>query len=319
VVLIMFQKNSEQVSQVRFDLQFFAEPGGEPASPPMTEGNQNVVSPGTTSQAINSPDVTSGQVQTGQTPEQQLQAALSGMSAAQREKAAWEKTAREYGFNSVDEAKAAFQSHQEYQALKSNPLPTIVEILKSNPMQAAQIYGQIFNNQQPQASPYENITTYDEFGNAIIPEAVKAVDQKYNPRLTAVENFIQRQYESGIQTRENARISEFASKYPNAGITPEAVWGKVREIGIPLSTIDQQPWVVDGIITQIMGGLGKSIENLAGPIGEQKVKNYQQQVLSNATSTAQVTPTGGTVAATSKIPLQGSDQIKRRCTEWLIQ
>ena len=286
----MFQNKTEQVSQVRFDLQFFAEPGGEPASPPATDPSQNVATPDTTSQATGSPDVTGSQSTQRTVTWDEHQAAIKGMNEAQRKAAELEKRAAYADQIDSDPITAVKQF------LSQNP-DALTALLRENPMQTAQIMGQVFNNQQPQASPYENITTYDEFGNAIIPEAVKAVDQKYNPRLTAVENFIQRQYEDGIKARENGRIPEAIR---------DTVWNAVKQIGIPMQTIEAQPWLIDGLIIQASGGREKYEEQIYAQRQTKKVN----QVIDNHNSTVNLIPNGSVAAVQTNTNMSWNDRKK---------
>jgi membrane-associated HD superfamily phosphohydrolase len=279
------------------------------------EGSQNVSQPDTTSQATTAPDVTGRQSQTGQTPEQQLQAALSGMGAAQREKAEWLNVAKEYGFNSAAEAKQAFETYRAVndpnQAgimvknyLAQNP-DALTTLLRENPMQAAQIMGQVFNNQQPQASPYENITTYDEFGNVVVKQstdaAVKQVTQQYDPRLTAVENFIKQQHESQVKTQLNPKIPEAVR---------ESVWNEVKKIGIPMATIEAQPWLIDGLVVQLSGGREKYEESIRTAAAAETAKKVTDKVIQN-NNVASLTPGGGVSVSEINGPITDPDARRR--------
>ncbi len=281
----MFKNESEQAKGINFDLQFFAEPGEDPGTPPNNEPAVNTAPPVNASKAVISPDTTVGQ--TAQQPvnyEQQYNAAIKGMNEAQRERAEWANIAKEYGFNSPEEAKQAFVSHQEYQALLNNPFPAILETLKNNPMQAAQIFGQVFNNQQPQTDPYAKYAEYDN-----MPDLVKTIQSDILGQVEKIvqpiqQNF-QSQYEAGVKNRENARIPE-ASR--------EAVWNEVKRIGIPMATIDAQPWIIDGLIIQLSGGREKYEESIRTAATAATVQKVTDKITQN-NNVATVSPSGSQV------------------------
>ena len=316
-------QNMEQAKRF-FDLQFHSEePGAESGTPPAmgseTQGSQNA---GTLGQAVTS----SGGTNQSTNNQPQVvdwnthQAAIKGMNEAQRIKAEWEKTAKEYGFNSVEDAKQAFQT---YKVLNENPIALAKEyfsqrpddlaaLLRENPMQAAQLFGQVFDNGQvPNTDPYAK---YGDIDN--IPDLVKAIEadtaikfekmieNKLGPVVQPIQQQFQTQYEERIKTRENARIPE--------GVQ-QAVWDKVREIGVPFNLIEKQPWLIDGLIIEASGGLDKYGENLKNS----GITNYKQQVQSNAQSTAQLTPVGGIPAVDGNEPIMNADKLNQKAHEML--
>lgn len=190
----------------------------------------------------------------------------------------------------------------------------LLELLRENPMQAAQIMGQVFNNgQAPNANPYAKYADYDN-----IPDLLKAYDadnmskfeklleSRLGPVVQPIQQQFQAQRETAIKSQANGRIDEFIKAYPQAGITQEAVWETVKKIGVPLSTIETQPWLIDSLMIESIGGQNE----FAKRISNQSVQQYQKQVQSNATSTAQLTPTGGIPAVMGNVPSQDAGKIK---------
>jgi hypothetical protein len=165
--------------------------------------------------------------------------------------------------------------------------------------------GQVFNNQQPQASPYENITTYDEFGNVVVKQstdaAVKQVTQQYDPRLTAVENFIKQQHESQVKTQLNPKIPEAVR---------ESVWNEVKKIGIPMATIEAQPWLIDGLVVQLSGGREKYEESIRTAAAAETAKKVTDKVIQN-NNVASLTPGGGVSVSEINGPITDPDARRR--------
>jgi hypothetical protein len=284
LVFKMLKSKMEQVEGFKFDLQFFGDEGpgvGSGTPPAMNDGSQNVgATP--TGQAGTPPSGT-GQPANGQPQTvdwETHQAAIRGMNDAQRVKAAWEKTAAEYGFNSVEEAKRAFEVYKAVNdpnqagALVKNYLTqnpdVLTALLRENPMQAAQIMGQVFNGQQTQADPFENVSTWGE-----------AFEVK-----------------SGV----DSKIQGFIEKNPDSGVTQEAVWNKVKEIGIPMQTLKMQPWLIQGLIMETMGGEDKYAEYIAKKASSATAQNLTQKVLDN-NSVAPLTPGGGVSVRVAEDPI----------------
>lgn len=303
----MFENKMEQVDRINFNLQLFADegPGGDLGTPPATAGDANVGSAGDANvgQAVNTPPNGSNQPTNQQTPEQQLQAAIQGMNTAQRERSEWVNVAKEHGFNTAEDAKAAFQA---YQAMQTQPTQLIENYFSKNPAALQEIlrknFGQVFGGQEPQpASPYGDVADYDEFGNRVEKRSseatLKQVAQQYDPRLSRVENFINQQYENGIKTKENARIPQEVQ---------ETVWSKVKEIGIPFTTIESQPWLIDGLVVNAMGGREKYEESIRTATATQTAQKLTQKVTQN-NNVAPLTPGGGVIVSEANVPITDQD------------
>lgn len=328
----MKKQNMEQAERF-FDLQFHSdEPGAGSGSPPAVGNDTQVTQIAgdqTTGQAVTPPSGGNQPANQGQSLEQQLQAAIKGMNEAQRERAAWLNVAKEYGFNSAEEAKQAFEI---YKMINQDPLPlakqyfsqnpdALATLLRENPMQAAQLFGQVFNGgQAPNSDPYAK---YEGIDN--IPELVKAIQtdtinqvkemlkQELGQTVRPIQQTLQAQKEAEIRSKANNRIDEFIKTYPQAGITKEKVWETVQKIGVPLTTIEAQPWLIDGIMMESIGGRDEFIKR----ISTQSVQQYQQQVQSNATSTAQLTPSGGIPAVEGNEPILDMNKLNRIAHERL--
>lgn len=285
------------------------EPGGGAGTPPVTEGSQVNVSPVTPSQAPITPDVTGGQDQKGQTPEQQLQAALSGMGVAQREKAEWVNIAKEYGFNSAAEAKRAFETYKAVndpaQAgvmvknyLTQNP-DALTGLLRENPMQAAQLFGQVFNNQQPAADPFEGVSTYSELAQVLKQQLIGELKNEIMPVIQPIQQTQQTQHEAQVKAQLNPKIPEAVR---------EQVWSEVKRIGIPMTTIESQPWLIDGLVVQLSGGREKYEESIRSAATTQVVQKVNEKVIQN-NNVASLTPGGGVPVTEARVPI--TDQNKR--------
>jgi hypothetical protein len=285
-------------------------PGGGTGNPPATEGSQNV-GIDTNTQANQPANVsnqpTSNQPQTVDYAAHQ--AAIREMNAKQQEVAAWRKA----GFNSPEEAAQVLQKYQEYQETWQNPYPAIIDLLKQNPMQAAQLFGQVFNGQQVQSDPYEKYSQYET-----MPELVKAIqtdmmgqvekliDTKVNPVVQPIQQTLQAQKEATIKAQANSQIDSFIQTYPQAGVTQQAVWDLAKSKGIPMTTLESNPSLVDWLMMESIGGRDEFIKR----ISNQSVQQYQKQVQSNAQSTAQLTPTGGIPVIPGNVPSHDPGKIK---------
>jgi hypothetical protein len=312
----MLKSKMEQVEGFKFDLQFFGDEGpgvGSGTPPAMNDGSQNVgATP--TGQAGTPPSGT-GQPANGQPQTvdwETHQAAIRGMNDAQRVKAAWEKTAAEYGFNSVEEAKRAFEVYKAVNdpnqagALVKNYLTqnpdVLTALLRENPMQAAQIMGQVFNGQQTQADPFENVSTWGEafevFKQMLLPE----IDKKYGSAIQPIQQTLQAQENEKIKSGVDSKIQGFIEKNPDSGVTQEAVWNKIKEIGIPMQTLKMQPWLIQGLIMETMGGEDKYAEYIAKKASSATAQNLTQKVLDN-NSVAPLTPGGGVSVRVAEDPI----------------
>ncbi len=310
--LNMLVNQMEQAKGFKFDLQFFAEEPGVGAGTPPSGGTEgNVVGNATTGQAATPPS--NAQNANPKTVDWDThQAAVREMNAKQQEAAGWRNVAKEYGFDSAEQAKQAFQVYKAVndpnQAgamvknyLAQNP-DVLVGMLRENPMQAAQIMGQVFNGQQVQTSPYENVTTYDELGNIVVnqstQEALKKVQQQYDPRLSAIENYVKQQYEAGIKARENSRIPENIR---------DAVWEQVNKVGIPFNVIDAQPWIIDGLIVNAMGGREKYEESIRAS----SAQKFTDKVIQNNANTATLTPGSGVFVKETQPLIMNQEQRRK--------
>jgi hypothetical protein len=178
----------------------------------------------------------------------------------------------------------------------------LLELLKENPMQAAQLFGQVFNGQQPQqTSPYGDVADYDEFGGRVEKRAAEStlnqVKQQYDPRLTAVEKFVKQQYENGVKAQLNPKIPEALR---------DKVWGEVSKIGIPMTIVESQPWVIDGLIIQASGGK----EEYDKLIKTQTQTKRVEQVIDNHNNTVNHIPNGGVAAIQTNANMSWNERKK---------
>jgi hypothetical protein len=309
----MLVKQMEQVERLSgIDLQFFAEePGGQPGTPPVVSGGNSEPSAGSQPTGQAATPSAGGQSQPasqGQTPEQQLQAAIKGMNEAQQDRASWVNVAKEYGFNSADEAKAAFQfykaANDDPQALLKgyfgqNP-DALATILNENKMQAAALFGQVFNGGQPtqQQDPFDGVTTYQELANILMKQVEGVIDKKISPAIQPIQQTLQSQKEAEIKARENTRIPKECQ---------EAVWNKVKEVGLPFNLIETQPWLIDGLIVQAMGGREKYEESIKTSATAAAAQNVTGKIVQN-NSVAPLTPGGGVAVSTAKQPITNPNE-----------
>jgi hypothetical protein len=279
-------QNMEQVKRFDFDLQFFAEPGGEPGTPPMDDGNANTnVDTSARQDQANTPS-SGGMTQQQMVDWNTHQAALRGMNEAQKKASEYEKALNGRAIDQVLE-RAAYAD-----AIDSDVPGAIRIALQKDRALAFQLYGELFGDQQQQqkqTSPYGDVSDYDEFGNRVESRTVEKVDQKYDPRLSKLENWVQQQYELGIKTKTNAMIPQEMQN---------AFWDQVAKFGIPIKTIEEYPLVVDGLIVQLSGGLTKYEESIRTAAQVQTAQNLTNKVKANA-NVATLTPGGGPPAVES--------------------
>lgn len=292
------------------------EPGGGAGTP--SNGGSSVGSTGSTIssepvtsvQAPNTPTATGEQGQAPRAVDYEThQAAIRGMNEAQRIKAEWEKTAQEFGFKTTEEAKAAFQAYQAMQTqpdvliknyFAQNP-ESLTTLLRDNPLQAAQIMGQVFNNQQQQSDPYENVSTYQELAQVLKQQLIGELKNEINPVIKPIQSFQAKQYESGIKAQLNPKIPEAVR---------ESLWNEVAKIGIPMSTIEAQPWLIDGLIIQMSGGREKYEESIRNAAAATTAQNLTKKVEQN-NNVASLTPGSGVSVSEINGPITDPDARRR--------
>lgn len=308
----------------RMPLQFpdTGEPGngaGTPSNNESAVGSTISSEPVTPVQAPITPTATGDQGPTPKTVDWEThQAAIRGMNEAQRIKAEWEKVAQEGGFKTPEEARAAFQA---YQAMQTQPdvliknyfaqkPESLTALLRENPMQAAQLFGQVFNGQNPAADPYAKYAEYDS-----MPELVKAIESdtlskvekllesKLNPVVQPIQQRFQQQEIEAAKAKVNDQINAFIKKHPDSGVTPEKVWDVMIQN-------KYRPELTGQAIIEVMGGLDKYEEHIQSKAAATAAKNLTKKVEQN-NNVASLTPGSGVSVSEISGPITDPDARRR--------
>jgi hypothetical protein len=167
-------------------------------------------------------------------------------------------------------------------------------------MQAAALFGQVFNGGQPtqQQDPFDGVTTYQELANILMKQVEGVIDKKISPAIQPIQQTLQSQKEAEIKARENTRIPKECQ---------EAVWNKVKEVGLPFNLIETQPWLIDGLIVQAMGGREKYEESIKTSATAAAAQNVTGKIVQN-NSVAPLTPGGGVAVSTAKQPITNPNE-----------
>lgn len=300
--LVFIMKNMEQEKGRKLNLQFFAEPGEDAGTPPTSDSGNYEGNTGDNGDQAFTPSTndTGGQGQTQFTPEQ-YQNAIKGMNQAQQEAAAYRKLGLK-----PEEIQEQIQLAR---SIQDNPQQLVESYLQQNPQVFQTLLQQRMGFQQQPADPYAvlaDITDPTEYGKKLAQineqQSKKIFEEQYGPKIKAIEQTFQQQKEASIQTNVNNQITDFAKAYPDSGITQEAVWKAIKQSNIPINMLEQVPSLVNMAIIDAAGGLQQYNEK----IGNSKVQKHQQEIISNARSTAQLSPSGGINAISANAQLEGT-------------